>query len=190
MGESAGIGGNAGALWYRVLAVNARGTGGTAASDYASVLPAALHAVRHRRPFIAGWLSRGGGAPLELITTAGPLPEPGRPARLVSPASADTARGMRPVRMRLGRTRPARIRPAQIRPAQIRPARGAASAAAAGPESSERPGSLRRGAGRSSGCRAALSLGRARRAHRRQHACRSRPARLGTVSWPASSAGR
>jgi hypothetical protein len=89
MEESAGIGGNAGALWYRVLAVNARGTGGTAASDYASVLPAALHAARHRRPFIAGWLSRGGGAPLELITTAGPLPEPGRPARFVSQAGAD-----------------------------------------------------------------------------------------------------
>ena len=91
MGESAGIGGNASALWYRVLAVNARGNGGTAASDYASVLPAALHAARHRRPFIAGWLSRGGGAPLELITTSGPLPEPGRPARLLSQASADPA---------------------------------------------------------------------------------------------------
>jgi uncharacterized protein len=91
MGESAGIGGNAGALWYRVLAVNARGTGGTAAGDYASVLPAALHAARHRRPFIAGWLSRGGGAPLELITTAGPLPEPGRPARLLSHGGADSA---------------------------------------------------------------------------------------------------
>src|ERR1700758_4466383 len=88
---SSGIGGSAGALWYRVLAVNARGSGGTAASDYASVLPAALHAARHRRPFIAGWLSRGGGAPLELITTAGPLPEPGRPARLVSQAGADPA---------------------------------------------------------------------------------------------------
>src|SRR5499433_3486989 len=81
MEESASIGGNAGALWYRVVAVSGRGTGGTAARDYASVLPAALHAARHRRPFIAGWLSRGGGAPLELITTAGPLPVPGRPAR-------------------------------------------------------------------------------------------------------------
>jgi DNA helicase HerA-like ATPase len=91
MGESAGIGGNAGALWYRVLAVNAGGTGGTAAGDYASVLPAALHAARHRRPFIAGWLSRGGGAPLELITTAGPLPEPGRPARLASQTGAESA---------------------------------------------------------------------------------------------------
>src|ERR1700758_471421 len=87
MGESAGIGGNAGALWYRVLAVNARGAGGTAGGE----LPSGPPAARHRRPFIAGWLSRGGGAPLELITTAGPLPEPGRPARLVSQAGADPA---------------------------------------------------------------------------------------------------
>src|SRR6201987_591365 len=79
MGESAGIGGNAGAVWYRGLGGKARGAGGTAAGDYASVLPAALHAARHRRPFVAGWLSRGGGAPLELITHAGPLPEPGAP---------------------------------------------------------------------------------------------------------------
>ena len=90
MAETAGVGGSATALWYRVMAVNARGSGGTAAGDYASVLPAALHAARHRRPFIAGWLSRGGGAPLELITTAGPLPQPGRPARLASQASPDT----------------------------------------------------------------------------------------------------
>ena len=89
MGETAGIGGSAGALWYRVLAVSARGSGSTAAGDYASVLPAALHAARHRRPFIAGWLSRGGGAPLELITTAGPLPEPGRPGRPGSQAGPE-----------------------------------------------------------------------------------------------------
>ncbi len=89
MAEAAGVGGSATALWYRVMAVNARGSGGTAAGDYASVLPAALHAARHRRPFIAGWLSRGDGAPLELITTAGPLPEPGRPARLAGQASPD-----------------------------------------------------------------------------------------------------
>ena len=52
---------------------------GSAERDYASVLPAALNAAMHRRPFVAGWLSRGGGAPLELITNAGPLPEPGAP---------------------------------------------------------------------------------------------------------------
>jgi uncharacterized protein len=80
MGETSGIGGNSGGLWYRVRAVDVSCVGGTAVSDYASVLPAALNAARHRRPFIAGWLSRGGGAPLELITTAGPLPEPGSAA--------------------------------------------------------------------------------------------------------------
>jgi len=73
MAETSGIGGGAAGLWYRVQAVGASSQGGTAASDYASVLPAALNAARHRRPFIAGWLSRGAGAPLELITTAGPL---------------------------------------------------------------------------------------------------------------------
>lgn len=81
MGESSGIGGSAAGLWYRVVAVNAGSHGGGAAADYASVLPAALNAARHRRPFIAGWLSRGGGAPLELITTAGPMPAAGLPAR-------------------------------------------------------------------------------------------------------------
>src|SRR5580704_13143874 len=81
MGVSSGIGGGAAGLWYRVQAVSAHGLGGTADSDYASVLPAVLNAGRHRRPFIAGWLSRGGGAPLELVTNAGPLPAPGLPAR-------------------------------------------------------------------------------------------------------------
>ncbi|HSR83958.1 MAG TPA: ATP-binding protein [Streptosporangiaceae bacterium] len=76
MGAESGIGGGAAGLWYRVQAVSARGLGGTADGDYASVLPAVLNAARHRRSFIAGWLSRGGGAPLELITNAGPLPEP------------------------------------------------------------------------------------------------------------------
>ena len=56
----------------------AAGSGGTAERDYASVLPAALNAALWRRPFVAGWLSRGGGAPLELISNAGPLPD-GRP---------------------------------------------------------------------------------------------------------------
>src|SRR5258708_33245327 len=92
MEESAGIGGNAGPLWYRVLAVTPRGTGGPAASDYASVLPAALHAARAPRVFIAGWLSRGGGAPLELITTAGPLPEPGRAAGAETERAGSEAR--------------------------------------------------------------------------------------------------
>ncbi len=82
MGATSGIGGGAAGPWYRVQAIMADGRhGGSAERDYASVLPAALNAAMHRRPFVAGWLSRGGGAPLELITNAGPLPEPGAPDR-------------------------------------------------------------------------------------------------------------
>jgi hypothetical protein len=87
MGATSGIGGGAAGPWYRVQAIMADGRrGATAERDYASVLPAVLNAALHRRPFVAGWLSRGGGAPLELITNAGPLPEPGRgvgPGRVI-----------------------------------------------------------------------------------------------------------
>ncbi|TDD74568.1 ATP-binding protein, partial [Actinomadura darangshiensis] len=44
--------------------------------DFVSVLPAALSAARLGRPFVVGWLSAGGGAPLELITNAGPIGTP------------------------------------------------------------------------------------------------------------------
>ncbi|MGO8882472.1 MAG: hypothetical protein ACLQI7_01945, partial [Streptosporangiaceae bacterium] len=74
MSVTPGIGGGAAGPWYRVQAITASCLGGSAERDYASVLPAALNAVMHRHPFVAGWLSRGGGAPLELITNAGPLP--------------------------------------------------------------------------------------------------------------------
>jgi DNA helicase HerA-like ATPase len=72
--STTGIGGGGAGPWYRVQAITAAGSGGTAERDYASVLPAALNAALQRRPFVAGWLSRGGGAPLELISNAGPLP--------------------------------------------------------------------------------------------------------------------
>src|SRR6204780_2635532 len=82
MGATSGIGSGAAGPWDRVQAILADGRQGASAErDYASVLPAVLNAAMHRRPFIAGWLSRGGGAPLELITNAGPLPEPGAPDR-------------------------------------------------------------------------------------------------------------
>src|SRR5215469_3045043 len=73
------IGGGPAGQWFRVHAVSPAARG-TADADYAAVLPAALHAARSRRPFIAGWLSRGSGAPLELVTNAGPLPAPSSPA--------------------------------------------------------------------------------------------------------------
>ena len=85
MSGTPGIGGGAAGPWYRVQAISASCLGGTADRDYASVLPAALNAAACRRPFIAGWLSRGAGAPLELITNAGPLP--GQPAAPKGPGS-------------------------------------------------------------------------------------------------------
>jgi DNA helicase HerA-like ATPase len=41
--------------------------------DFVAVLPAVLSAAQQRKPFVVGWLSAGGGAPLELITNAGPV---------------------------------------------------------------------------------------------------------------------
>jgi hypothetical protein len=57
----------------------------SAASDYAAIQPAAVAAATEGRPLVIGWLSRGDGAPLELITTAAPVPAgahpvPGPPA--------------------------------------------------------------------------------------------------------------
>jgi hypothetical protein len=93
MGPTSGISDGAAGRWYRVQALSAACLGGSADRDYASVLPAVLNAARHRRPFIAGWLSRGGGAPLELITNAGPLPPPSRPPREGNAAPADDEAG-------------------------------------------------------------------------------------------------
>src|SRR5258708_5379828 len=74
MNGDPGIGASPSALWYGVVAIPDVCYGGTAEGDYASVLPGLLDAAQSRRPFVTGWLSRGGGAPLELLTNAGPLP--------------------------------------------------------------------------------------------------------------------
>src|SRR5580692_10854869 len=76
MTSDSGIGGGGSAPWYRVVAIPDAPYGGTAERDYASVLPAVLDAAKNHRPFVVGWFSRGGGAPLELFTNAGPLPPP------------------------------------------------------------------------------------------------------------------
>jgi hypothetical protein len=65
--------------WFRVLSVPPARVPASAGQDFASVLPAALSAARRGVPFVAGWLSRGCGAPLELVTNAGPA-APGEPA--------------------------------------------------------------------------------------------------------------
>src|SRR5580693_9198087 len=74
MSSDAAIGGSGGvAPWYRVIAIPDTCYGGTAERDYAAILPAALDAIQARRSFVTGWFSRGGGAPLELITNSGTL---------------------------------------------------------------------------------------------------------------------
>ena len=76
------------APWYRVVAIPDTCYGGTAERDYACVLPAVLDAVRGWRPIVVGWFSRGGGAPLELFTNAGPLPSvPDMPLSGLAPAA-------------------------------------------------------------------------------------------------------
>ncbi|MFD0691521.1 ATP-binding protein [Actinomadura fibrosa] len=62
--------------WYRIQAIPAPQREASAEWDFVSVLPAALSAAGRRRPFVVGWLSAGGGAPLELITNAGPIGGP------------------------------------------------------------------------------------------------------------------
>jgi DNA helicase HerA-like ATPase len=59
--------------WFRILAVPKPERAASAEWDFVTVLPAVLSARQQGRPFVVGWLSRGHGAPLELITNAGPL---------------------------------------------------------------------------------------------------------------------
>jgi uncharacterized protein len=71
--------------WFRVVSLTAPRPAGSAEQDFAGILPAALAAAGRGRPFVAGWLSRGAGSPLELITNAAaaepahPAPPPGLP---------------------------------------------------------------------------------------------------------------
>ena len=67
--------------WHRIVAITAPAGADSPESDFVAVLPAVLSAAESGRAFGVGWLSRGAGAPLELITNAGALPgaapEPG-----------------------------------------------------------------------------------------------------------------
>lgn len=67
--------------WYRIQAITAPSRSSSAEWDFVAVLPAVLSAAQRNRPFVIGWLSRGSGAPLELITNAGPLTPPRPPRR-------------------------------------------------------------------------------------------------------------
>ncbi|WP_233508366.1 ATP-binding protein, partial [Spongiactinospora gelatinilytica] len=76
--------------WYQVQAIAAPTRSSSAEWDFVTVLPAVLSAAQRGRPFVIGWLSRGSGSPLELITNAGPLTPP-RPPRRASDTPADPA---------------------------------------------------------------------------------------------------
>ena len=84
--------------WFRVVSLTAPRPAGPAEQDFAGILPAALAAAGRGRPFVAGWLSRGTGSPLELITNAAVGRVPGAAAGPVippGPAAAGGARGDR-----------------------------------------------------------------------------------------------
>src|SRR3954451_24424963 len=69
----AGVAGGLQGPWYRIQAILSPARSSSAEWDFVTVLPAVLSAAQGGRPFVVGWMSRGGGAPLELITNAGPL---------------------------------------------------------------------------------------------------------------------
>ncbi len=69
----AGVAGGLQGPWYRIQAILSPAQRSSAEWDFVTVLPAVLSAAQGGRPFVVGWMSRGGGAPLELITNAGPL---------------------------------------------------------------------------------------------------------------------
>ncbi|HEY1319067.1 MAG TPA: hypothetical protein VGF32_02420, partial [Streptosporangiaceae bacterium] len=66
--------------WFRVVSLTAPRPAGSAGRDFVGILPAALAAAGRGRPFVAGWLSRGAGSPLELITNAAAV-QPADPAQ-------------------------------------------------------------------------------------------------------------
>ncbi len=91
--------------WFRVVSLTAPRPAGSAEQDFIGILPAALVAAVRGRPFVAGWLSRGVGSPLELITNAAAepahpapapppgLPDPGGQALLYPPGSRGVPAG-------------------------------------------------------------------------------------------------
>jgi helicase HerA-like protein len=72
--------------WFRVQSIAARQGAGSAERDFLDILPAASAAARAGRPFVAGWLCRAAGAPLEFITNAAlPASEPGDGCTVAGP---------------------------------------------------------------------------------------------------------
>jgi hypothetical protein len=110
VGTIARLGRDAAGPWYRVLAIAASGRPSSAEQDFIAILPAAASAAHRGNPFVIGWLSRGGGAPLELITNAGPLPAgeiPGTGAAAVPDPAGPAPAGLLPPGYPLGLLFPA-----------------------------------------------------------------------------------
>ncbi|MFI6476332.1 ATP-binding protein [Nonomuraea sp. NPDC050663] len=86
--------------WYLIQSIAAPSRGSSVEWDFVSILPAVLSAAQRERPFVIGWFSRGSGAPLELVTNAGPLsPHPRRAQRPTGPEPLLFPGGARGVRM-------------------------------------------------------------------------------------------
>jgi len=86
--------------WFRVVSLTAPRPAGPAEQDFVGILPAALAAAGRGQPLVAGWLSRGAGSPLELITNAAasePGPPPSPPFSPSSPAPPPPAGPHRPL---------------------------------------------------------------------------------------------
>jgi uncharacterized protein len=88
--------------WWRILTMTAPDPAGSPASaedDYAAIHSAAVAAARQGRPLVIAWLSRGNGAPLELITTAAPSAAlPGAVPEVTASPGAGPAAAPPPVR--------------------------------------------------------------------------------------------
>src|SRR6266581_2255839 len=84
--------------WIRVCSIVTRPCPGSAGHDFLDVLPAVAVAARTGKPFVAGWLCRAAGAPLEFLTNA-VLPPPAdgqpEPAGLLFPPGPAAARRAR-----------------------------------------------------------------------------------------------
>lgn len=79
--------------WWRVLSMPAADPAGAAEDDYAAVRPAAVAAAAAGRTLAVAWLSRGDGAPLELLTTAAPATAPAAAMASTGPVAVPVPAG-------------------------------------------------------------------------------------------------
>ena len=102
-----------------MLTLTAPAPAASADGDFAAVLPAARAAAAAGRSIVIGWLSRGDGAPLELITSVGPA----GPGKIINYPAPPPAVGDRPWGPRAASTPSCRASawPRSPRPCSSRP---------------------------------------------------------------------